>query len=91
MKAEDDITSPRGTVPLPLEYEPIDLKMSPIAQEAPKQKIDGRLDISSESSTDDDLGAIPIEVALKFIFEFAYYNLQIIISWFSFHLVSSFI
>ena len=62
VKDEDDITNPRGTVPQPFEYEPMNLSMSPIPQEMPKKKIEGSLDISSESSAEENLGTEPIMV-----------------------------
>ena len=62
VKDEDDVTNPRGTVPQPFEYEPINLSMSPIPQEMPKKNIEGSLDISSESSAEENLGLEPIMV-----------------------------
>ena len=59
---EDEVTYPRGTVPQPLEYEPINATMSPTPQSVPNKKIESCLDISSESSSEDDLGAKPVQV-----------------------------
>ena len=62
---EENVTHPRGTVPKPTEYEPLNLSMSPIPPEIPKKSTDESLDISSEASSESslvDLGTKPLQV-----------------------------
>ena len=67
-RKDDEIylAHPRKKIPQPIEYEPLNAKMSPIPQAKPEKKLDESLDISNdeskEMSTDEELGVMPLEV-----------------------------